>query len=163
MADLELNRHDRVRLHAELARVFDSPPRIGAALDDIKFPAQHRPTPGGRVDDYWRVVLDSLEAGVLPDGYRTLLGRSLQIYPFNATFRQLAADYAPELVNGPGVKAGSSTEPGGRGRTGEQDQTECDCHVAIARDDEDEAVRALTDAGLAPEKIWSTAVGAFYR
>ena len=153
MPDLKLSQPDRARLHAELARVFDSPPRTEAVLDDMGFADAERPVSGGRVDDYWRSVLHSLDTGLLADGYRTLLALVLRAYPANATFRQLAADYAPDLAASSG------------GQEGEQDDSWRDCHVAVGRDDdgEGEVVRVLADAGLRPALMWSTPAVALYR
>lgn len=146
MTDLKLSLEDRARFRTELARVFGSQARLRALLADIGFPWERMPASGGRAEDDWRFILESLDDGVLPDGYRSLLGLVLQAYPYNSTFRELAAGYAPGLADRP-----------------TRGDAERDCHVMVGRDDDDVAVRALADAGLAPQLMWSTPLVANYR
>jgi hypothetical protein len=106
--------------------------------------------------DYWREIFYEIDAGVVADGYRLLIDIALEQYPANATLREIANRYAPTGID----KRPGSGDPAGL------DEAESDCHVAIVRDhewSEDEAVRVLTAAGLAPRLIWSSAGMALYR
>jgi hypothetical protein len=150
MSDIVLNPADSRRFLTSLRDSFHTSSRINGVLDDIGFPAGQRPAGDGTPEGTWREVLHELDAGLIQDGYRTLLEIALERYSHNPTLVELAQRYAPELVNG----NGDGHAPG----VG-QDVDQQTSYALIRAEDEatrSSAQQFLAAQGLGPTEMWST-------
>jgi Effector-associated domain 1 len=157
MPDLILEPRDRGRLLRALAHAFHTAERVEGVLDEINFPLDHRPN-FASPDATWQAVLRDRDAGVMADGYRSLLGHVIVAYPANRTFQSLAEAYAPDLLQ-PTTEPDPSADPQGG-------QPEGGCHVMIrtrgVRGRQD-AMDQLRGFGLEPQEVWATSQVALFR
>ncbi|HET9895635.1 MAG TPA: effector-associated domain EAD1-containing protein [Streptosporangiaceae bacterium] len=84
---------ERRQLLTALSDVFHTRVRIDSVLDDLGFAPGRRPLTEGTIEDVWRAVFRELDAGRLPDGYRSLIQRALERYGHNPTFKAFAVRY----------------------------------------------------------------------
>ncbi|MEU7908510.1 effector-associated domain EAD1-containing protein [Actinoplanes sp. NPDC049118] len=140
--DNALSERDRVQLLGALTKAFPTPERLRGILTDIGYPSSRIPGAGLSVENGWRTVLQELDAGLLPDGYRSLLRALIQYYPANPTFQRLATRYAPE------------SPPA--------DPT---CHLLLKTEEHAEGLleQALSAGGVTAHQLWNSETAALYR
>ena len=137
-----------------MVNAFHNADRMEGILDDIQFPRDRWPTiPEGTktTDRPWRDVFGDLREGVLPTGFLTLLATVLRSYRHNQTFRDLAARYAPQLLNGDQPPAQAEDDA---------------CHIFIRAGSEEErraAQEYLARQQLSPSTVVSTNYVTLYR
>jgi hypothetical protein len=102
-------------------------------------------TPGLTAEDWWSLVFQDLDRGIVAEPYRRLLMSALERYGSNRTFRALADDYLTPTDTPEPAPDGSAAAP--------------TCRVVVRASDEEEreaATAALRDLGLDPRVVWST-------
>jgi len=143
--DITLSAPDRRRFLSSLMSTYHTPARASNVLEDIGLGPGSLPPNDGTPEGIWREALRELESGRIQNGLHDLLGFVLERYPSNATWVELAQQYAPELV------------PNGDGPQEQAAARSCHVMVRAANAAERQSVREfLTAQGLAPTEMWST-------
>lgn len=149
MPDITLSAPDRRRFLNSLMSTFHTPTRASNVLEDIGLPPGSLPPNDGTPEGIWREALRELESGRIPNGLRALLELVLERYPSNATWVELAHQYAPDVARGGSNGSGA---PDGQPAT-----RNCHVMVRVANAAERQRVREFLAAeGLAPTEMWST-------
>jgi effector-associated domain 1 (EAD1)-containing protein len=170
--ELNLNSPDRRMLEAALASIYNEEDRIRTLLREVDFPRELIPTwrEGSSARDYWRLIFEELERGVMPAPYRSLLEVALRVYASHPRLAELQRRYlAEEQPAQPpvtGTQQPGTQQPGAQQAPRLQAGAQPDsCHVVVwLRSKEREALEAwMADHGLDPQAEWITATSASYR
>lgn len=149
VAEIAITPADRAVFMEELAATYNSVPRADLILDAIGFPAAQRPSFSDSSVLAWNDIFREISRGIVPAGFRQLLGYALRVYGHNAVFDTLRERYLqPQQPEPEQAQAAVPAAPAAE-----------TCHVIFRADNEDErvAIRGwLSQASLAPVEVWST-------
>lgn len=152
--DAPFTQGDIVVLLREISRIFSTEERALAFLRSIRYPRELIPTwgDGSTALDFWALIFDDLDRGVMAEPYQRLLRVAMAVYSTNSVLSELARKYSANAVVGVANSSSTNSLPPS-GST--QEPT---CHLVAWVDDNKRADLSawLADHGLDPQPAWLT-------
>lgn len=93
--DIPLSQDDLILLENTLANLYNTAERARTLLGQVRFPRELVPTwrDGSTANDYWRLIFEELDRGVMTAPYRRLLSTALHLYASHSRLTDLQHRY----------------------------------------------------------------------
>lgn len=167
-SEIPFTQEDLGVLLRTLASLYNTEDRAVTLLRSVRFPRELIPTwrSGGTAIDFWGLIFEDLDRGVMPTPYRQLFRTALSMYATNQGLAELDRRYPAGAVTETQPAPAAVLRPSGttppEGAPPQQTET-CRLVVWLGADDRAAVEEWLAELGLDPRPVWLTPTSAAFQ